>query len=326
MISVIIPFYNNADFLRETLLSVAGQTISDWECVLVDDGSTDNSLQIVKEYAEKDSRFRCFSRPESLPKGANSCRNFGVEKCKGSHLLFLDADDIISTNCLELRENRMKDEDLIVFSTAHFSGNKEDGTDFFPGLKLNFSPIYYRNMFLDYSIPWHGSSGLWSKVFFEKIGGFDPRLLRFQDVDLHVRALNEKEISFKMDYSTGYTSFYRKSLYHQKVTLEKRRFILNQAFLYASKMKNELDHKDFVWIEGLFVYILFRFEEVFSTSDLQKVNDLCDLKGEKKSAFSKEFLSMLKMYESFLTRPNRLRKYVSYFLYRKYVRKKRKAI
>ncbi|WP_050776382.1 glycosyltransferase family 2 protein [Algoriphagus machipongonensis] len=323
MISVIVPFYNNEDFLKETLISVSQQTIENWECVLVDDGSTDNSLKLAKAFASEDARFKCFTRPSELPKGANSCRNFGVEKCRGSHLLFLDADDLLSSKCLELRECKIRNEDLVVFSTAHFTGDIKDGFPFFSNLDLDLTSIEYRNMFLDYVIPWHGSSGIWSKRFFVEIGGFDPELLRFQDVDLHVRALNAKGISLKLDYSDGFTSFYRKSLYHQKVTLEKRRFILNQGMLYASKMKRELDSKDYRWLEGLFVYLLFRFEEVFDQKDLQKIQEWCDLTGgEKDVAFSSEFIFMMKMYKSILTKPNRLRKYASYFLYRKYGKNK----
>ncbi len=319
MISVIVPFFNNADFLHETLSSVSQQTIENWECVLVDDGSTDNSLDIVKTFTSKDSRFKCYSRPSKLPKGANTCRNFAVEKCNGTHLLFLDADDILSTHCLEVRESKIGNQDLMVFSTAHFTENTQEGIPFFPNLNRYFSRIVYRNMFLDYVIPWHSSSGLWSKSFYEKLGGFDPELLRFQDVELHARALGHPDLRFKLDFTHGYTSYYRKSAFHTEVSLDKRRFILDQGFLFADKLKEQLQPHDFAKSEGLFIYLLFRFEEVVNLDDISKVKDFFAHSDRKKYPDLKGDLGILvNLYEKVLTKPSRFRKYLSYIIYRKF--------
>lgn len=91
-ISVIIPCYNGARFLSQTLESLLWQTYQDWECILVDDGSTDTSRDIYFRYAERDHRFIYHSQKNSGPSVA---RNKGVERAVGDFIQFLDADDIL---------------------------------------------------------------------------------------------------------------------------------------------------------------------------------------------------------------------------------------
>ncbi|RAI89508.1 glycosyltransferase family 2 protein [Algoriphagus yeomjeoni] len=319
-ISVIIPCFNNADHIEETLSSVQNQTFPDWECMIVDDGSTDNSKAIINSFCQSDGRFRYLERPADLLKGANSCRNYGVKECSGTHIIFLDADDLLSTDCLEIRNSAKRDEDLLVFSTAHFTESIKEATPFISGLNLNLSPINYRDMFLGYWIPWHISSGLWERSFFEKIGGFDISQQRFQDVELHARALSTPILKFKIDFSHGYSSYYRKSSFHTKIGLEKRRFILDQGFLYAKKLKSLLKPQDFIKSEGLFIYLLFRFEEVFTPADVKEVKRLFQTDAEEngKSYLKGDLAVMVTIFDKVLSVPNRFRKYLSYIIYRKF--------
>ena len=90
-ISIIIPCYNQSLFLSESLESVISQTLSDWECIVVNDGSTDNSLSIANEYACRDQRIKVVSQENSGPSAA---RNHGVQESHGKFILFLDGDDI----------------------------------------------------------------------------------------------------------------------------------------------------------------------------------------------------------------------------------------
>ncbi len=95
LVSIIIPTYNRAHLICETLNSVLAQSYKNWECIVVDDGSTDETLEIVQYYLDKDSRFQYHHRPKTRPKGANSCRNYGFELCKGKYIQWLDSDDLI---------------------------------------------------------------------------------------------------------------------------------------------------------------------------------------------------------------------------------------
>jgi glycosyltransferase involved in cell wall biosynthesis len=103
MISIIIPNYNRADLIGFTLDSLLNQTFENWECIIVDDGSTDESEACVKKYLNKDSRFSFYNRPQSFAKGANSCRNFGLSKAEGQYIKWVDSDDLLTPNCLQLQ-------------------------------------------------------------------------------------------------------------------------------------------------------------------------------------------------------------------------------
>lgn len=98
-VSIIIPVYNVEKYLRECLDSVVAQTLTDWECICVDDGSTDSSLSILTEYAAKDSRFRVIKHEHS---NAGACRNVGMDLASGKYLSFLDADDFFAPHMLEI--------------------------------------------------------------------------------------------------------------------------------------------------------------------------------------------------------------------------------
>ncbi|WP_417237415.1 glycosyltransferase family 2 protein [Bizionia paragorgiae] len=103
MISIIIPTYNRASILREALDSVLAQIYQDWECIVVDDNSTDNTKEIVQEYSKKDSRFRYFERPLQMPKGANACRNYGFEQSRGEYIQWFDSDDLMHPEKLKFK-------------------------------------------------------------------------------------------------------------------------------------------------------------------------------------------------------------------------------
>ena len=98
-VSVIIPCYNLAAFLPEALNSVLNQQYQDWECIVADDNSSDDSVEIASRYAEKDSRFHIL--PSDQRGGVSRARNRGVEASKGRYLLFLDADDILLPHYME---------------------------------------------------------------------------------------------------------------------------------------------------------------------------------------------------------------------------------
>jgi len=97
-ISVVIPVYNVEKYLRQCLDSVISQTFTDFECICVNDGSTDNSLSILQEYANKDKRFKVFSKEN---KGISDTRNAGIRLSVGEYITFIDSDDWVENNFLE---------------------------------------------------------------------------------------------------------------------------------------------------------------------------------------------------------------------------------
>ena len=103
--SIIIPVYNVAPYLRECLDSVLAQTFTDWECICIDDGSTDGSGAILDEYAAKDSRFRVFHQQNA---GVSAARNKGLDEAQGEWVCFVDGDDAIAPNWLDFARNLIR--------------------------------------------------------------------------------------------------------------------------------------------------------------------------------------------------------------------------
>ena len=113
-ISIIIPVYNTAKYLKRCLDSVLAQSYKDFEMVIINDGSTDNSEQIINEYKDKyPDLISYYNKPNT---GVASTRNFGIEKAKGEYIMFLDSDDYIDKVLLKtLEQYTNKDIDLIKF-------------------------------------------------------------------------------------------------------------------------------------------------------------------------------------------------------------------
>lgn len=128
LISIIIPAYNRADLIEETLESILCQTYTNWECILVDDCSTDDSFILMQKYQKKDSRFKAFLRPIELNKGANSSRNYGFLKAKGFYIKWFDSDDIMLPNHLETAYKTIVTNKLDFVITDLINFNHEDGT------------------------------------------------------------------------------------------------------------------------------------------------------------------------------------------------------
>jgi len=101
LVSIIIPTYNRASLIAETLDSIQQQTYENWECIVVDDGSTDTTSQVMQRYMQNDGRIQFYYRPITLIKGGNSCRNFGFTKIKGEFVQWFDSDDLMVKNALE---------------------------------------------------------------------------------------------------------------------------------------------------------------------------------------------------------------------------------
>ena len=97
-VTIIIPSFNKGRYIAETIYSVCQQTYKNWELIIVDDGSNDNSCSLISEAQMSSDRIK-FYRREARPKGASVCRNIGLKHATGEFVLFLDADDLITKNC-----------------------------------------------------------------------------------------------------------------------------------------------------------------------------------------------------------------------------------
>ncbi|MDO4586336.1 MAG: glycosyltransferase family 2 protein [Planctomycetia bacterium] len=97
MLSIIVPVYNRENLVGETIESIRSQNRTDWECLLIDDQSSDNSFEKMKDQIRGEDRFRLFRRPFDYPRGVSSCRNFGFEQSCGDYIFFCDSDDLLDS-------------------------------------------------------------------------------------------------------------------------------------------------------------------------------------------------------------------------------------
>ena len=196
LVSIIIPTYNRSHLLTETLDSVLIQLYQNWECLVVDDGSTDHTETLLKSYSEKDSRFQYHHRPKDKPKGANACRNYGFEVSKGEFVLFLDSDDILKNTCLEYRLKAFEyneDLDFVIAQTSYYKNRSFILKPMFEFPLVSDSRTYL-SMFLSYELPWTIMSVLWKRETIKNVK-FNEQLLRFQDIDFHVNVLLSKNLT-----------------------------------------------------------------------------------------------------------------------------------
>ena len=183
MISVIIPVYNCEKYLDRCIESVQQQTYSDWELVLVDDGSSDNSLQIIKEYSEQDERIKYFHKDKS--EGAGPARNKGIEESSGEYIMFIDADDYMADNMLEkLYSTITKGYDVVVCGYQCYV----EGIGNTDKIAVNSAVLEGKAKVRDFfarTFPEGMAGYLWNKIYrrslIEKNGIRFPAMKRLQD-------------------------------------------------------------------------------------------------------------------------------------------------
>ncbi len=101
VVSIVIPSFNRGHLLGATLDSIIAQSFQKWECIIVDDGSTDYTSELMEFYLAKDARIRFYSRPSNRKKGANACRNYGFEISNGKYIQWFDSDDLMVEEFLQ---------------------------------------------------------------------------------------------------------------------------------------------------------------------------------------------------------------------------------
>lgn len=137
MISIITPAYNAEKFISETIESVISQTYKNWELIIVDDGSTDNTIRSVSKYCKEDSRIKYFHQQNSRQ---GKARNLAIQHSTGEYLAFLDADDLWESKKLELQLEIIKQKNVdLVFSDIWFFTKEKDYQQ-----RLNTTPGFYQ--------------------------------------------------------------------------------------------------------------------------------------------------------------------------------------
>ena len=162
LVSIIIPCYNSQQFIGETLESASAQTYSNWECIIVDDGSTDKTEEIVRSHAAADSRFRLYTRPGDRTKGANACRNYGFEVSRGEYINWVDSDDIFFADKIEFQIGQLQKTDCEV-SVCQASIFKDGDKTPFRKWRENIDSAHLTDDLISGAAGWHTSAPLWNR-------------------------------------------------------------------------------------------------------------------------------------------------------------------
>lgn len=189
LVSIIIPAYNRAAYIAETLDSVAVQTYGDWECIVVDDGSTDATPDIVQEFASRDPRFRFFHRPKDLPKGANACRNFGFLQSRGTFVNWFDSDDLMHEEFIAKKATALANDVTIhaaISKRAMFRGTEKTVLSYESRTTLSGNLL---ENFLMLKVTWYLQDVMWKREFLLGKPLFDEGLRAGQDREFHSRML-----------------------------------------------------------------------------------------------------------------------------------------
>lgn len=211
-VSIIVPCYNQAQYLDECLQSVFEQTFMDWECIIVNDGSPDNTGEITQKWLDKDSRFKYLSKENG---GLCSARNFGITHSLGEFILPLDADDYIANDYVFLAiEEFTKSKDIkVVYCQAEKFGS-EFGVWQLPDFSLK-DLVRFNMIFC---------TAMYKKKDWERVGGYDPNMIYgLEDWEFWIAILKQGGKVKRID-KVGF--YYRINKYSmaRTINLEQRKF------------------------------------------------------------------------------------------------------
>ncbi|MCB0447740.1 MAG: glycosyltransferase [Gelidibacter sp.] len=191
-VSIIIATYNRAHLIVETLQSIKKQTHQNWECIIVDDGGTDNTHETIRPILSNDHRFQFLKRPEAYKKGLSGCRNYGLDLATGDYIIFFDDDDIVHPQNLELCLFYVNQHPNLFF--CHYKKEAFQG---------HFDKVYLQSLepkavetgddfyekVLTYEIPMASCTVLWKKECFDKVR-FNETLLYAEDWECYQKILS----------------------------------------------------------------------------------------------------------------------------------------
>ena len=199
-VSVIVPLYNREDLIRETVQSVLLQSVANWELIIVDDGSTDNSQRVAEQLSEQHDRIRVLSRPDHILPGGNGARNFGFGQARGKYVMWLDSDDLLTEDYLALQIGNLEagNSDVSFCKAQMFTlvagAGKKFGRAWCDDIVPKSTPL---GCFTEGRVKWQTSTGLWRRAFFPTTEPFEERLQNGQEWLMHgTMLLHEPRIAY----------------------------------------------------------------------------------------------------------------------------------
>lgn len=199
LVSIIIPTYNRADLIGETLDSILAQTYQNWECIVVDDGSTDGTNSLMDEYVKQDIRFKYLINERT--KGAQGARNIGLLNAKGGFIQFFDSDNIMYAHYLKVKMSAFqqnKDFDIIT-SFSHVKNVNDEIIDIFTWRTIGviFEKLIRQHTYVDTN-----SALIKREIFKDYL--LDENVPSFQELDLHLQLSKKANYGMVWEFLTAY--------------------------------------------------------------------------------------------------------------------------
>jgi glycosyltransferase involved in cell wall biosynthesis len=190
-VSIIMATYNRAHFIVETLLSIQKQTFNDWECIIIDDGGTDNTLEIIEPILLSDKRFKFYNRIDKYQKGLPGCRNFGLDLANGDYIIFFDDDDIVHPQNLELCVKELYANDIYFcrYNRETFINSFTYSFDFSDEYSHFYIDVNDIENLLKHNLPFNSCAIMWKKECFEN-NRFIENLMYAEEWELYSRILS----------------------------------------------------------------------------------------------------------------------------------------
>lgn len=191
MISIITATYNRALVLPDLLESVKNQSYEDWECLIIDDGSTDNTQEVLKPFLEGDRRLKFFRRPESYKKGLPGCRNYGLDIAEGDLVVFFDDDDIAHPDNLKICHKELEAEgiDYCRYLREVFRDDFSGNFDRVNSYKTQILGLKDMEHIVMGMIPFNSCQVMWKKKCFDE-NHFNEDLMYAEEWECYSRILS----------------------------------------------------------------------------------------------------------------------------------------
>lgn len=240
-VSIIMATYNRGHFIIETLQTIKEQSFTNWECIIIDDGCSDNTKKIITPILKQDDRFQFFKRSDKYKKGSSGCRNFGLDLAKGEYIIFFDDDDIVHKDNLKISLGVVE-----LYDVDYCNYQKSSFEDLFPTTLsetsttvVNFITKNEIDLIISQKIGMACCTVLWNKKCFKTIR-FDEDIFYAEEWECYCRIISD---NFKGVIINNILYFNRKHNasisieFHQKNPIRRKSF--TRAILLVVKNLKE---------------------------------------------------------------------------------------
>lgn len=279
MVSIVIPLYNKAQSIQQTIECIQSQTYQEWEIVIVDGYSQDGSLEIAQELAKQDNRIHIYMQENR--RGVTPARNESVMHARHEHIVFMDADDYWQENYLERMVALIHDyPDCGIWGIAHgtMTGDQKVAD---PRFATPYRGILPASPWAEWGCPYWTSATAISKTAFMGVNGFDNRIIYGEDIDLWYRIMLNYPAAID---TTEVLSYYRVDAENRACnhTFPIKLHIPYYIEKYAAYREKDAAFRKFFDLQMLYRLYPYCFEKEYK-GEVKRIKSQIDFSLQKKS-------------------------------------------